>query len=84
MTIHIRPEQEHLITEAVRSGAYHSPDEVIDRALEILHEHDEWLSANQAMIGEKIRSGIEELDRGEGVPEDELNAYLDRLKAQPE
>ena len=50
MTIHIKPEQEHRIVEAVRSGAYHSPDEVIDRALEILHEHDEWLNANRAAI----------------------------------
>jgi predicted transcriptional regulator len=32
----------------------------------------------------KIRTGIEELERGEGIPEDELDAYLARLKAQPE
>ena len=31
-----------------------------------------------------IRSGIEELDRGEGIPEDELDAYLARLKAPQE
>ena len=30
------------------------------------------------------RRGIEELDRGEGIPEDELDAHLNRLKAQPE
>jgi len=84
MTIEIKPEQEHRIAEAVRSGAYHSPDEVIDRALEILHEHDEWLNANRAAIDAKIRTGIEELDRGEGIPEDELDAHLARLKAQPE
>ena len=84
MTIEIKPEQEHRIAEAVRSGAYHSPDEVIDRALEILHEHDEWLSANRAAIDAKIHTGIEELDRGEGIPEDELDAHLARLKAQPE
>jgi Arc/MetJ-type ribon-helix-helix transcriptional regulator len=31
MTIHLKPDQEHRIAEAVRSGAYQSPDEVIDR-----------------------------------------------------
>jgi Arc/MetJ-type ribon-helix-helix transcriptional regulator len=80
MTIHLKPDQEHRIAEAVRSGAYGSPDEVIDRALEVLHEHDEWLTANRHAIDAKIHRGIEELDRGEGIPEDELDAHLERLK----
>ena len=60
------------------------PDEVIDRALEVLHEQDEWLTANRQAIDAKIRTGIEELERGEGIPEHELDGYLKRLKAQPE
>ena len=84
MTIHLKPEQEHRIAEALRSGAYNSSDEVIDRALEVLHERDEWLMANREANDAKIRTGIEELERGEGIPEDELDAYLARLKAQPE
>ena len=35
-------------------------------------------------IDTKIQQRIAELDRGEGIPEDELDAYLDKLKAQPE
>ena len=84
MTIHLKPEQEHRIAEALRSGAYNSSDEVIDRALEVLHERDEWLMATREANDAKIRTGIEELERGEGIPEDELDAYLARLKAQPE
>jgi hypothetical protein len=57
---------------------------VIDRALEVLQEQDEWLAAHRPEINAKIRIGIEELERGEGIPEDELDAYLQRLKAQPE
>ncbi len=68
----------------MRSGAYHSPDEVIEQALEMLDEENEWLSANQQAIEAKIRRGIEQLDREEGVPEEELDAHLARLKAQPE
>ena len=37
MPITLRPEHEQLIAEALRSGAYQSPDEVIKRALELLH-----------------------------------------------
>jgi Arc/MetJ-type ribon-helix-helix transcriptional regulator len=84
MAIQLKPEQEHRVAEALRSGAYSSTDDVIDRALEVLHEQDEWLMANPEANDAKIRAGIEELERGEGIPEDELDAYLARLKAQPE
>jgi Arc/MetJ-type ribon-helix-helix transcriptional regulator len=84
MTIHLKPEQEQRIAEALRSGAYSSSDDVIDRALEVLHERDEWLAAHRQEINAKIRTGIEELEWGEGIPEDELDAYLERLKAKPE
>ena len=57
---------------------------MIDRALEVLHEQDEWLTANRQAIDAQIHRGIEELARGEGIPEHELEAYLERLKTQPE
>ncbi len=82
MTIQLKPEQEHRVAEALRSGAYSSSNDVIDRALEVLHEQNEWLMANRPENDAKIRTGMEELDRGEGIPEDELDAYLLRLKAQ--
>lgn len=84
MTIQLTPGQEYRIAEALRSGAYRSPDDVIDRALEVLHEQDEWLTANRHAIDAHIRSGIEELERGEGIFEDQLDSYLERLKSQPE
>ena len=84
MTIHLKPEQEHRIAQALRTGAYRSPDDVIDRALEVLQQHDEWLMENRHQTDAKIRAGIEELEDGEGILEDELDAYLERLKSQPE
>ena len=80
MTVELKPEQEHRIVEAVRSGAYQSADDVIESALEVLHERDEWLMANRQVVGAKIRRGIQELNRGEGIPEDELDAHLERLR----
>lgn len=84
MTIQLKPDQEHRISQALRSGVYRSEEDVINRALEVLNEQDEWLMATREAIDAKIRKGIEELERGEGIPEDELDAYLERLKAQPE
>ena len=39
-------------------------------------EQDRWLLENREAINSKIRRGIEQLDRGEGIPEDQLDAYL--------
>lgn len=84
MTIELKPDQEYRIAKAMRSGAYQNPDDVIDRALEVLQEQDAWLTANREAIDAKIRKGIDELNRGEGIPEDELDAHLERLKAEQE
>jgi putative addiction module CopG family antidote len=50
--ITLRPEHERLIAEALRSGTYQSPDEVIKRALELLRDRDAWLAENRAKIEE--------------------------------
>jgi Arc/MetJ-type ribon-helix-helix transcriptional regulator len=84
MTLQLSPEQETRVAEALRSGAHGSPDDVIDRALDVLHEQDRWLLANRQSINTRLQKGIAELERGEGVPEDELDTHLERLKAQPD
>jgi hypothetical protein len=57
-----------------------SVEEVLLRLLETQEEQDRWLLENQDAIRAKIRRGIEQLGRGEGIPEDQLDAYLARLK----
>jgi antitoxin ParD1/3/4 len=82
MTIELKPEQERLVEQALRSGAYRSKEDVIERALAVLHEQDEWLTVSRSDVDARIRKGIAQLDRGEGIAEDELDEYLERLKAQ--
>jgi Arc/MetJ-type ribon-helix-helix transcriptional regulator len=84
MSITLRPEHERLITDALRSGAYQTADQVIERAFEMLRSQEEWLQENRQAIDARIRRGLEQLDRGEGIPEDRLDAYLEKIKAQPE
>ena len=38
MTITLKPEQEKTIADAIQSGAFQNPDEMIARALEVLRE----------------------------------------------
>ncbi|MGA8274146.1 MAG: hypothetical protein WB919_21485 [Candidatus Sulfotelmatobacter sp.] len=59
-------------------------EEVLQLLLETQEEQDRWLLENRAVINKKIRRGIDQLDRGEGIPEDQLDAYLAKLKAKSE
>ena len=62
-----------------------SAEEALLRLLETQEEQDRGLLENKnALIYKKIRRGIDQLDRGEGVPEEEVDDYLAKLKAQPE
>ena len=45
---------------------------------------DRWLEENREAINAQIRRGIEQLDRGEGIPDDQLSAHLAKLKTRPE
>jgi Arc/MetJ-type ribon-helix-helix transcriptional regulator len=76
MTITLRPEHEHLIAEALRSGAYESPEEVLKQALELLHGRDAWLAENRA----KIEAGFAAAQRGELIDSDRVRAQMEEKK----
>jgi hypothetical protein len=67
--------------QATGSG---SVEEVLLRLLETQEEQDRWLLENREPINAKIKRGIDQLARGEGIPEDRLDAYLADLKAKSE
>jgi hypothetical protein len=67
--------------EATGSG---SVEELLLRLLETQEEQDRWFLENRDGIKAKIQRGLDQLDRGEGIPEDRLDAYLTDLKAKPE
>ena len=58
-----------------------SAEELLARLLQTQEEQDRWLLENREAIGAKIRRGIEQLDRGEGIPENQVDAHLKSLKA---
>jgi Arc/MetJ-type ribon-helix-helix transcriptional regulator len=84
MTITLRPDQEALVRELVESGACENAEEAVGAALEMLRDQNDWLSAHRETIEARIRQGIAELDHGEGIAEEDLDAHLARLKAEPE
>ncbi len=61
-----------------------SVEEVLFHLLETQEEQDRWLLVNRELNDEKIRRGLEQLERGEGIAENQLDDYLTRLKSRPE
>jgi len=85
MNIEIRDAAlEARIRKQLQTTASGSVEEVLLRLLETQEEQDRWLLENRESIDAKIRRGVAQLDRGEGIPEDQLDAYLKDLKAKPE
>lgn len=81
MTITLRPEHEQLIAQAMKTGAYQNPDEVIGRALEMLHFEDERLQDHKELIHEKIERAFGQFERGEFFSAEESRADMEKRKA---
>jgi hypothetical protein len=85
MNIEIRDRDlEARIQKQIQATGSSSVEEVLLRLLDTQEEQDRWLLENREANHAKIRSGTMQLDRGEGIPEDRLDAYLAELKAKPE
>ncbi len=85
MQIEIRdPALQARIQRQIQATGSKTIEDVLLRLLDTQEEQDRWLLENRETINAKIRRGAGQLDRGEGIPEDQLDAYLAELKAQPE
>lgn len=70
------------IQKLLRTTGSRSVEEVLLHMVETQEEQDRWLLENRAMVNAKIKTGIDQLDRGDGIPEDQLDAHLAKLKSQ--
>lgn len=81
MSIEIdNPALEARLRKQLQTTGAASVEELLFLLLETQEEQDRWLLLNREAINAEIRQGIEELRRGEGIPEDQLDAYLENLK----
>lgn len=83
MNIEIRDAAiEARIQKQLRATGSGSVEELLLHLLETQEQQDRWLLENRDTINAKIKRGIDQLDRGEGIPEDQLDKHLKRLKSQ--
>jgi antitoxin ParD1/3/4 len=75
MSIQLSPESEALIQELMERGDYDDPAAVVDEALRVLIERDQYTRLKAA-----IAVGIQQYERGETIPW--TPDYFDRLKRE--
>jgi hypothetical protein len=68
------------IQRQLQASGSSSIEEVLLRLLDTQEEQDRWLAENRDEINAKIKRGIEQLDHGEGIPKDRLDAHLSNCK----
>jgi len=81
MTIHLEPELRALIQKDVQRGPYESVDEFVERAVELLHEQEEWIPENRAEIAAQVEHGFAQAERGELIDGDKAVRRLRQRRA---
>ena len=61
-----------------------TPALALEHLLSTQEEQDIWLLENQPAINARLRRGLEQLQRGEGIGEDQFDEHLARLKHEAE
>jgi len=65
MDVLLKPELERFVAEKVKAGQYADPSAMVNEALEVLKEREEFSPEHKAYLQREIQRGIEQLDRGE-------------------
>jgi len=82
MNVSLTPELERLVTRKVESGLYQSASEVIREGLRLLDDQDRLRELHLAEVRKKIQAGLDQLDRGEGIPGDQVYAEMKQKSAE--
>lgn len=79
MHVSLTPELESRIKAKVETGLYNNASEVIREALRFMDTHEEWIhEIKLARLREQLKTGMDQLERGEGIAIESITA-LDTL-----
>ena len=70
MNVSLTPALEKLVNDRVRSGMYSSASEVVREALRLLNDQEKLRRQKLEDLRKEIQIGIDQIERGEGVPLD--------------
>ena len=65
MNVSLKPDLEKFIAEKVKGGIYADASDMVNEALEVLRDQEEFAPEHEAYLRREVQRGIEQLDRGE-------------------
>lgn len=80
-TLAVDPVTEQRIQREIARGVYLEPDEVVNRALDLLESQEAWLLRNRDAINERLEESMAQAERGEVYTPEEARALLDSARA---
>ncbi len=72
MNVTLSGKAEQFVLEEVTRGRYESAQEVVREGLRLLYERSVLETQRRARLNERIEEGLAQLDRGEGIPGDQV------------
>lgn len=82
MSLTLDSQTEQRIHEAAAQGGYNSPLELLRHALDLLDEEEESLANTREALHARMKLGSLELERGDGIAGEEIEAILAERKAK--
>jgi putative addiction module CopG family antidote len=64
MDVLLKPELEKFIGEKLRSGQYANASDLVNEALQVLKDQEEFSPEHEAYLRTELRRGLEQLDAG--------------------
>jgi hypothetical protein len=80
MDVHLTALSEKFVNEQLARGAFRSPEQVIERALEVLRCENEWLHDHRDLIRDKIERAFGQFENGEFLSAEESRADMEQRK----
>ena len=91
MNVSLTPELESMIEKRVKKGLHQTASEVVREGLRFFFKHEAEFDRQQQLrfvvtskeeLEEKLLEGIDQLDRGQGIPADKIIADIKTLSAK--
>lgn len=81
MALSLDPATEQRIQRQAELGPFHEPDEVVNRALDLLESQEGWIARNRDAIRERLEHSWVQAERGELYTPEEALRILDERHA---
>lgn len=79
MNVNLGETLDRFVEELVESGNYQSQSEVVREGLRMLKDREDFKKMRLEELRREVKIGLDQLDRGEGIPAEEVFAELKKM-----